>query len=140
MRTCLASNTLTTRFDSSCYCTVYVDFVILFLDVASSRVETNLGKFFLLYSQPQVIKLPVACPYGRWFSPGIPASPTTKTGHHDIAEIFLKLVLHTMNQQSIYCCAFFPSQMFWIIKGVGSCSICINRESYLGILDHLTAD
>ena len=58
--------------------------------------------------------------HGRWFSPGIPASPTTKTGRHDIAEIFLKLVLHTMNQQSIYCCAFFPSQMFWIIKGVGS--------------------
>jgi len=25
--------------------------------------------------------------HGRWFSPGNPASSTTKTGHHDIAEI-----------------------------------------------------
>jgi hypothetical protein len=24
--------------------------------------------------------------HGRWFSPGIPASSTTKTGRHDIAE------------------------------------------------------
>jgi hypothetical protein len=26
----------------------------------------------------------------RWFSPGTPASSTTKTGRHDIAEILLK--------------------------------------------------
>jgi len=31
--------------------------------------------------------------HGRWFSPGTPASSTTKTGHHDIAEILLKVVL-----------------------------------------------
>jgi hypothetical protein len=30
---------------------------------------------------------------GRWFSPGTPASSTTKTGRHDIAEILLKVVL-----------------------------------------------
>jgi hypothetical protein len=30
---------------------------------------------------------------GRWFSPGIPASSTTKTGRHDIAEILLKVAL-----------------------------------------------
>ena len=28
--------------------------------------------------------------HGRWFPPGTPASSTTKTGRHDIAEIFLK--------------------------------------------------
>jgi hypothetical protein len=28
--------------------------------------------------------------HGRWFSPGTPASSTTKTGRHDIAEILLK--------------------------------------------------
>ena len=28
-----------------------------------------------------------------WFSPGIPTSPTTKTGRHDIAGILLKVVL-----------------------------------------------
>jgi hypothetical protein len=27
---------------------------------------------------------------GQWFSPGTPASSTTKTGRHDIAEILLK--------------------------------------------------
>ena len=32
--------------------------------------------------------------HGRWFSPGTPASPTTKTGRHDIAEILLKVVLN----------------------------------------------
>jgi hypothetical protein len=29
--------------------------------------------------------------HGRWFSLGIPASSTTKTGRHDIAEILLKV-------------------------------------------------
>ena len=31
--------------------------------------------------------------HGRWFSPGTPASSTTKTGRHDRAEILLKVVL-----------------------------------------------
>jgi hypothetical protein len=29
--------------------------------------------------------------HGWWFSPGTPASSTTKTGRHDIAEILLKV-------------------------------------------------
>jgi len=39
---------------------------------------------------------------GRWFSPGTPASSTTKTGHHDIAEILLKVALkhQKSNQKS----------------------------------------
>ena len=36
--------------------------------------------------------------HGRWFSPGTPASSTTKTGRHDIAEILLKVALNTKNQ------------------------------------------
>ena len=36
--------------------------------------------------------------YGRWFSPDTPASSTIKTGHHDIAEILLKVVLSAINQ------------------------------------------
>jgi hypothetical protein len=32
---------------------------------------------------------------GRWFSSGTPASSTTKTGRHDIAEILLKVALNT---------------------------------------------
>jgi hypothetical protein len=31
--------------------------------------------------------------HGRWYSPATPASSTTKTGRHDIAEILLKVVL-----------------------------------------------
>jgi hypothetical protein len=31
---------------------------------------------------------------GRWFSPGTPASSTTKTGRHDIAEILLRGFKH----------------------------------------------
>jgi len=31
--------------------------------------------------------------HGRWFSPGTPATSTTKTGRHDIAEILLKVAL-----------------------------------------------
>jgi hypothetical protein len=33
--------------------------------------------------------------HGWWFSP---ASSTTKTSHHDIAEILLKVALNTKNQ------------------------------------------
>jgi hypothetical protein len=33
--------------------------------------------------------------HGRWFSPGTPASSTTRTGLHDITEIFLKMALST---------------------------------------------
>jgi hypothetical protein len=36
--------------------------------------------------------------HGQWFSPGTPASSTTKTGRHDIAEILLKVALNTINQ------------------------------------------
>jgi hypothetical protein len=36
--------------------------------------------------------------HGRWFSLDTPASSTTKTGHHDIAKILLKVPLNTKNQ------------------------------------------
>jgi len=39
---------------------------------------------------------------GQWFSPGTPASSTTKTGRHDIAEMLLKVaVKHKKSNQSI---------------------------------------
>jgi hypothetical protein len=37
--------------------------------------------------------------HGRWVSPDTPASSTTKTGRHDIAEILLKVALK--HQKSI---------------------------------------
>ena len=39
--------------------------------------------------------------HGWWFSPGTPASSTTTTGRHDIAEILLKVALNTLNQMKI---------------------------------------
>jgi hypothetical protein len=45
-----------------------------------------------------VIKVCQLLAHGRWFSPGTPASSTTKTGGHDIAEILLKVALNTKNQ------------------------------------------
>jgi hypothetical protein len=41
--------------------------------------------------------LPVACPWSVVLS-GIPASSTTKTGHHDITEILLKVALNIKDQ------------------------------------------
>jgi hypothetical protein len=38
--------------------------------------------------------------HGRWFSPGTPASSTTKTGRHDIAEILLKVALKCQKSKS----------------------------------------
>jgi hypothetical protein len=38
---------------------------------------------------------------GRWFSPGTPASSTTKTSRHDIAEILLKVAFK--HQKSKFC-------------------------------------
>jgi len=36
--------------------------------------------------------------HGRLFSPGTPASSTSKTGRHDIVEILLKVALNTINE------------------------------------------
>jgi hypothetical protein len=52
-----------------------------------------------LDSQLQSDKVYQLLAYGRWFSPGTPASSTTKTACHDnIAEILLKVALNTKNQ------------------------------------------
>jgi hypothetical protein len=40
--------------------------------------------------------------HGRWFSPGTPASSSTKTGRHGIAEILLKMALNTNKSNQIY--------------------------------------
>ena len=40
---------------------------------------------------------------GLWFSPGTPVSSTNKTGHHDIAEILLKVTLNTITQPTSNC-------------------------------------
>jgi hypothetical protein len=39
--------------------------------------------------------------HDRWFSPGYPASSTTKTGRHDIVEILLKVVLNQWKRKTV---------------------------------------
>ena len=39
--------------------------------------------------------------HGRWFSPDTPASSTTKTGRHDIAEILVKVALKQTKSNQI---------------------------------------
>ena len=48
-----------------------------------------------IYTSDEVYQL---LAHDRWFSPGTPASSTTKTGRHDITEILLKVALNTINQ------------------------------------------
>jgi hypothetical protein len=67
-----------------------------------------------------VIKVYQLLAHGRWFSPGTPASSTTKTGRHDIVEILLKVALHTKNQslhthfQNSKPTIFFLSMVLWL--------------------------
>jgi hypothetical protein len=39
-----------------------------------------------------------------WFSPGTPVSSTSKTDHHDITEILLKVALNTITLPPFYDC------------------------------------
>ena len=51
--------------------------------------------------------------YDRRFSPGTPASSTTKTGRYDIAEILLQLVLDTKNQNHLrFTSSDYPFRIF----------------------------
>jgi hypothetical protein len=53
--------------------------------------------------------------HGRRFSPGTPASSTTKTGRHDIAEILLKVALNTKNQS-------------WTLEWCGTVLVCCTHS------------
>jgi hypothetical protein len=77
-----------------------VNFYLFYLNKNSNTLPGFLNyKKGALDSQPQVIKfINQLLAHGRWFSPGTPASSTTKTGRHDIAEILLKVALNTINQ------------------------------------------
>jgi hypothetical protein len=63
-------------------------------------VRTRLSKLQKGFTRPAAAsdKVYQLLVHGRWFSPGTPASSTTKTGLHDIAEILLKMALSTINQ------------------------------------------
>jgi hypothetical protein len=62
--------------------------------LAPGSVNYKKGCTRLEAASEKLYQLPV---HGRWFSPGTPASPTTKTGRHDIAKILLKVALNIIN-------------------------------------------
>ena len=74
-----------------------------------SPIQRGFAPSFVSYkkgtldSQPQSDKVYQLLAQSRWFSPGSPASSSTKTGRHDIAEILLKVALkHQAINQYIY--------------------------------------
>ena len=53
--------------------------------------------------------------HGRWFSPGTPASSSTKTGRHDIVEILLKMALNT-KKSNLFSREFYIFTLFMVIN------------------------
>ena len=74
----------------------------MYVQIFSNVIMFNI--YYLDYS----IKIAASCDrvyqllaHGRWFSPGTPASFTTKIGRHDIAEILLKVALKHQKSNQI---------------------------------------
>ena len=63
-----------------------------------SPIRRGFTPDFVNYKKGSSDKVFQLLAHDRWFSPGTQASSTTKTGHHDIAEILLKVALNTKNQ------------------------------------------
>ena len=51
--------------------------------------------------------------HDRWFSPGSPASSTTKTGRHVITEILLKVALKHQKSKSNHDSDVETTDMYW---------------------------
>ena len=77
------------------YLTTHISLSPIRHGIAHSFVNYKKGYTRLAAASDKVYQLLV---HGLWFSPGTPASSTTKTGRHDIAEILLKVALNTINQ------------------------------------------
>ena len=75
---------------------------------------------------------------GRWFSLGTPASSTTKTGRHDIAEILLKVALNTKNK-SITCISSVYTYQLCICLKLFSCKLSekFNTQNYYHLIKML---
>jgi hypothetical protein len=74
------------------------DIYVLLYDIYVLLYDIYVQKTQLAATSDKVYQL---LAHGRWFSPGNPASSTTKTGRHDIAEILLKVGLNTKNSNQI---------------------------------------
>jgi hypothetical protein len=61
---------------------------------------------------------------GRWFSPGTPASATTKTGRHAVAEILLKVALNTNKSINQIFFLDYISTVAGVLLKAGTVNIC----------------
>jgi hypothetical protein len=62
---------------------------------------------------------------GWWFSPGTPASSTTKTGRHDITEILLRVALKHQTSKSINPLFSKSTQEVFSVKEVHTFSVAV---------------
>jgi hypothetical protein len=74
------------------YLTTHTSLSPIWRGIAPGFVNYKKGCIRLAAASDKVKQL---LAHGPWFSPGTLASSTTKTGRHDIAEIFLKVALNT---------------------------------------------
>jgi hypothetical protein len=113
--------------DIDFYCTIDCQNSLFFLSLKPFLCLTNWG-FISTRFAPSFVNYKKGCTrlaaasdkvyqllaHGRWFSPGTPVSYTTKTGHHDIAEILLKVALkHQKSNQSIIS----TNDTYWLLPG-----------------------
>jgi len=83
--------------------------------------------------------------HGWWFPAGTPASSTTKTGRHDIAEILLKVALNTINKSiKLFLLSFVLSVLIWFTTSnslfdFGIIKLFLSNYSFKGILLSLTS-
>jgi hypothetical protein len=66
------------------------------------KIRFRLSNQFMSTKILPILQMYQLLVHGRWFSPGSPASSTTKTGRHDIAEILLKEALSTKKSINQY--------------------------------------
>jgi hypothetical protein len=71
--------------------------------------------------------------HSRWFSPGTPASSTTKTGRHDIADILLKVALNTKIKIKSIEKQWAIESLLFVNKYMTHTNLC---QSYLSFLSH----
>jgi hypothetical protein len=81
--------------------------------------------------------------HGRWFSPGTPASSTTKAGRHDIAEILLKVLSATsIFKRYMYIIDHhkYMSTFISIIYVFSHVFLYIMQDVYLHIIDFIDSE
>jgi hypothetical protein len=73
--------------------------------------------------------------HGRWFSPGIAASSTNKTGRRDIGEISLKVALNTATLCTIF--TLIPQNFILLLFQIKQCDKCQRNNPLKSVVREL---